>query len=41
LLADEEEFGRLAGQKIDHTTKGEKVTGFEIVDPNADTAKAD
>ena len=38
LLADEEEFGRLAGQKIDHTSKGESITGFEIADPNEDTA---
>jgi hypothetical protein len=36
LLADEEEFNRLAGSQIDHTTKGQAVTGFEIVAPDED-----
>ena len=36
LLADKDEFQRLASSHIDHTSKGQSVTGFEIAPPNED-----
>jgi DNA-directed RNA polymerase specialized sigma54-like protein len=36
LLSDEKEFSLLCGQQIDHTSKGNAVTGFEIVAPDED-----
>ena len=36
LLADENEFNRLCSSQIDHTSKGESITGFEIAPPDED-----
>jgi hypothetical protein len=36
LLSDKDEFSLLCGQQIDHTSKGQSVTGFEIVAPDED-----
>jgi hypothetical protein len=36
LLSDKDEFARLSGQQVDLTSKGAQVTGFSIVEPNAD-----
>lgn len=37
LLSDDHEFSKLSGQQIDHTSKGEKVQGFNIVPPDDNT----
>ena len=36
LLSNKEEFSKLCGQQVDHTSKGNSVTGFEIVAPDED-----
>ena len=36
LLSNKDEFSKLCGQQVDHTSKGQAVTGFEIVAPDED-----